>query len=305
MSEAGISTERQGVLVRALFKVLLDNPNGLSGREALAGMWNLEPPTLYESGYYPSQPRDIRGNIATRFFTVNCVKAGWMEKSASVWTLTEEGVVAYRQFPDPGDFARECLKRYNEWKNQQGDEGSGTTNTDDGETIGEDSDQVTAAAILETAREDAWAEIVRYLGKIDPYDFQQLIAGLLEAMGYHVAYISPPGPDRGLDILAFTDPLGTEGPRIKVQAKRRTEKTTVEGFRSFLSLIGSSDAGIYISAGGFTSEAEKEARFAHQRVMLIDLEKLVSLWISNIEKIDPTSRSLLPLVPVWYLTPEA
>ncbi len=37
---------------------------------------------------------------------------------------------------------------------------------------------------------------------MNPYEFQDLVAALLKAMGYHVNYVSPPGPDRGLDIVA-------------------------------------------------------------------------------------------------------
>src|SRR5581483_1369220 len=35
-----------------------------------------------------------------------------------------------------------------------------------------------------------------------------LVAALLRAMGYHVSWVAPPGPDRGVDIIARTDPLG-------------------------------------------------------------------------------------------------
>jgi restriction system protein len=67
------------------------------------------------------------------------------------------------------------------------------------------------------AAEGVWSEISRYLAEMPPYDFQELVAVLLRAMGYHVSYVSPRGPDQGLDIIAFTDPLGATGPRIKVQ----------------------------------------------------------------------------------------
>jgi len=38
-------------------------------------------------------------------------------------------------------------------------------------------------------------------------------------MGYHVAWVAPPGPDGGVDVIAQSDPLGINGPRIKVQVK--------------------------------------------------------------------------------------
>jgi hypothetical protein len=37
------------------------------------------------------------------------------------------------------------------------------------------------------------AEIEEHLEQMNPYDFQDLVAGLLRALGYHVAWVSPPG----------------------------------------------------------------------------------------------------------------
>ena len=97
---------------------------------------------------------------------------------------------------------------------------------------------MTATATLEEADESAWGEIAQHLRQMSPYDFQDLVAALLGGMGYHVSWVSPPGKDRGVDILAYTDPLGAEGPRIKVQVKRRNDtKTTVDDLRSFMAVL--------------------------------------------------------------------
>jgi restriction system protein len=45
---------------------------------------------------------------------------------------------------------------------------------------------------------------------------QQLVAGILRAMGYKTQ-ISPPGVDRGKDIVASPDGFGFEHPRIVVE----------------------------------------------------------------------------------------
>ena len=63
------------------------------------------------------------------------------------------------------------------------------------------------ASTIEEAEEAAWAEIEKYLQNMPPYDFQNLVAAPLRAMDYHVSWIAPPGPDKGIDILAHTDPL--------------------------------------------------------------------------------------------------
>lgn len=116
-----------------------------------------------------------------------------------------------------------------------------------------------------------------------PYDFQNLVGALLKGMGYHVLWTAPPGPDQGIDLIASSDPLGTRTPRIKVQVKRQVgTKIAVDGLRAFMAVLGDQDVGIFISAGGFTFEAQREACGQERRTLtLIDLDQLVRLWIEH------------------------
>ncbi len=135
-----------------------------------------------------------------------------------------------------------------------------------------------------------------------PYDFQNLVAALLRAMGYHVSWVAPPGPDKGIDILAHIDPLGTSTPRIKVQVKRRADKISADGLRAFMAVLGDQDVGIFVSTGGFTSDAESEARTQERRtVTLVNLEKLFDLWAQHYDKVSDGDKRLLPLRSVYYL----
>lgn len=137
-----------------------------------------------------------------------------------------------------------------------------------------------------------------------PYDFQNFVAALVRAMGYHVSWIAPPGRDGGIDILAHTDPLGIKMPRIKVQVKRRTDKITVDGHRSFMAVLGDQDVGLFVSAGGFTREAESEARTQEKRkITLLGLEQLFDLWLEHYAKVEEADRQLLPMKPVYFLAP--
>ena len=110
----------------------------------------------------------------------------------------------------------------------------------------QEEEAVEAASALEEAEESAWGEIRDYLATMPPYDFQQLVAALLRAMRYHVLWVAPPGPDRGIDIIAHSDPLGTAKPRIKVQVKRQAEtKISVDGLRAFMAVLADDDVGIF------------------------------------------------------------
>jgi restriction system protein len=300
VKKPGISMERQGELIRGVFKILLDHPEGLSGRQVMDRLPEVVPFTEYEQGHYDSNPTETRGVIATRFWTVNCVKAGWLVKSKAAWTLTEAGREAYEKYPDPRDLARESQRKYEAWKKQQV-----VADAEVGEDLGadeEEAESVTETMSVELAEEAAWTHISAHLAAMDPYDFQNLVAALLRAMGYHVGWVSPPGPDRGIDVVAYTDPLGATGPRIKVQVKRRADKIAVDGVRAFLAVLGTHDVGLFISTGGFTSDAEREVRGQeNRRVTLIDMEKLFDLWVEHYESIADADKTLLPITPVYFL----
>ncbi len=54
--------------------------------------------------------------------------------------------------------------------------------------------------------------------------------------------------------------------------------------------------------GGFTSDAESEARtHEKRRITLLSLEQLFELWVEHYAKIPEDLRNLLPLKPIYYL----
>ena len=289
---ADITPRRKGELVRGVFQLLLTQPDGLPAKDILKKIEQVVPPNAFEDSDYPNRPGVRRYERIIRFSTIPAVKAGWLVKDKGQWTLTEEGRHAFVKFTDPEQFLRESMRLYRLWARSQ-------SKTED---EGEDESPQTAATTLEEAEEAAWAEIDTYLAEMNPYDFQELVAGLLRGMGYYIAWISPPGPDRGVDIIAHADPLGVTGPRIKVQVKRRADKINVDGIRSFMALMAEGDVGLFVSTGGFTKEAESEARHKERRrMMLLDLKRLFDLWVEHYERIPEEERRLLPLRKVYFL----
>jgi restriction system protein len=255
-------------------------------------------PTEFESQTYESG--GLRFDVSVRFSSIGCVKAGWLLKQKGRWSLTDEGRKAYDAFRDPEVFWRQVIKQYREWKASQPNAEPETADEPEEPT------SATAASItFEQAEEQPWEEISPYLRGMNPYDFQDLVASLLRAMGYHVAWVSPPGKDGGLDIVALTDPLGTRPPRIKVQVKRQIHAVSVDGLRSFLALLGDDDVGLFVSTGGFTRDAADEARTQEKRkVVLVDLERLFDLWVEHYARLNDEARRRLPLKPIHFLAPE-
>lgn len=292
---------REGELLRALFEVLRQSPEGIPAREALERLASRVQLTEYERGSFPSGGR--RFEKIVRFASINPVKAGWMMKSRGSWALTESGKTAFTQFKDAEQFAREASRLYRDWLSSQPEDadslepvsGAGPVQT------GAARD---APAIYEEADEQAWAEIERHLGQMPPYDFQAFVAGLLRSMGYFVPHVAPPGKDGGVDMVAFRDALGVQAPRLKVQVKRHQQSVSVEGVRAFLSTLSENDVGIFVNFGGFTRDAEDLARNQERRqITLVDLDRLVGLWIDNYGRLDDDARRLMPLRPVHFLAP--
>lgn len=294
-----ITRRRTGEMLRQLVEVLLPVPEGIQAREALAELEKRLTLSEYEKGEYASGGK--RFDKIVRFATVDLVKAGWLHKEKGRWTVTSEGMKAYQAFHDPEAFYKEAVRLYHQWKaNKPLDIG----NQD--EEVEEETPGKVASITLEQAEEQAWYEIDQYLRTINPYEFQEIVASLLRAMGYHVSWIAPAGKDGGIDILAASDPLATRPPRIKVQVKRQSQAVNVDGLRSFMALLGDGDVGIFVSVGGFTRDASEEARTQEKRkVTLLDNEQLFDLWVEYYNKLKEEDRRRLPLQPVYFLAPES
>ncbi len=299
---AHITAQRVGELLKALFEILRVQPDGIQAGEALERLARGVTLTLYEAGTY-ERTRQRRFENIIRLATIDCVKAGWLVKHKGTWTLTEAGLAASLKYADPGELYREALRLYRAWKASQSERvgPNGAGNGADAERA-----ETSAAITFEQAEEQSWKEIERCLLIMNPFDFQHMVAGVLRAMGYHVSWISSPGKDGGVDIVAFNDPLGTRPPRIKVQVKRVSQKVDAGGLKSFVAIVNDDDVGLYVSSGGFTRDAEEFARNQERRkITLIDLERLLDLWIEFYPKLDESARRRLPLTPIYFLTPEA
>ncbi len=291
---------RRGQIKQTVLRILAD-AGAMSASDVVDLARERLLPTDYELGSYPSQPGVPRIDTMIRYGTIGPVKAGWLIKNRGTWEITPEGRDALSEFPDPELLNEEASRAYRQWK-------TGQSEADAVEDDLESELEVNlgfAALALEGAQEAALREIREHLRRIPPYDFQKLVAALLRAMGYFVPWVAPAGKDGGVDIVAFTDPLGATGPRIKVQVKRHnTGKISAVDLRAFLAVLGQQDVGIYVTTSDFTSDAMAEARQQEtRRVTLIGLTDLLELWSEHYSKIEEADRSLLPLQPVYFLAP--
>lgn len=292
-----ITRQRTGQFLKAIFRLLLDKPEGMPAKEVLSEIPKAIPLTEYESGYYPSSVNSQRFEKIVRFATIDLVKAGWMVKNKGRWFITEEGRQAYKKYADPEEFYKEAVRLYHEWKKSRPEE--------EEIEFDEIEESPKIALTIEEAEEFAQQQIREIIAAINAYEFQDLVADLLKAMGYFIYWVAPPGKDGGIDIIAYSDPLGANGPRVKVQVKHKINQAIpVEPLRAFLSVIGIDEIGLYVSSGGFTSNAHEESRSQDKRkITLIDLDALVELWIEYYPKLSQEARQRLPLKPIYFPAP--
>ncbi|MFD0935423.1 restriction endonuclease [Methylobacterium trifolii] len=297
---AVITRRRTGEFLRKLFELLITDPSGVKASTLVEAVGNAFSLTEYEKGLYPSGGQ--RFEKILRFATVDCVKAGWLQKNKGLWLVTEAGQKAYTQFQDPEIFYKEACRLYGVWKAER----DAVSSPDKAHSS---NSEIEAAAeklgvTFEEAEEHAWGQIEDFLKTSDPFEFQDIVADLLRGMGYHISWISPPGKDGGIDIIAYTDPLGATGPRIKVQVKRWKNKVDSDALRSFIATINGGDVGIFVCLAGFTKDAADCARNQESRRMtLIDARRLVDLWVEHYARLEDTARRRLPLVPIYFLAP--
>lgn len=140
------------------------------------------------------------------------------------------------------------------------------------------------------------------ISRLDWHEMQELVAGLLRAMGYKTR-ISPAGSDRGKDIIASPDGFGFEQPRIIVEVKHRPNTAMdSQAIRSFLGGRHKDDKGLYVSTGGFTKDAKYEADRGAIPLVLLDLDDLAKELLRHYGEMDMEARSLIPLTKIYWPT---
>lgn len=138
---------------------------------------------------------------------------------------------------------------------------------------------------------------------IDPEEFEDLVAAVLRSMGYQASTTSS-GSDHGIDIVAHPDPLGFDDPMIKVQVKQRSSRTSSSSLRDFIGTLSTNDKGLFVSTGGYTSDAREEAERTDRRITLLDRDEFIDLLLENYEDIETEYRNLIPLKEVYVPTKE-
>ena len=287
--------------VGEIMKIVLTELKKAGGEAKLKDLFERSEPRLNLSEYEKAVHENsgyIRWRSVVHFYSIDCVKAGYLQKASGRWSLTPEGEKALKL--PAAEFIKSAVQQYRAWK---ANKAKPEEELPDAPEEPEEEKLVRQTA-HESAVAQARSEIEDRINNLGWYDFQKLVAELLVAMGYHVPFIAPPGRDGGIDVVAYKDPLGTVDPRIKAQIKHREEKVTVREVRELEALLRKEgDIGLIVSSGGFTSEVEREIRASSKHIETMDLDRLIKLWQQYYDQIPEAGKLLMPMVKLFFLAP--
>jgi restriction system protein len=221
--------ERIGLLMKTALQGIKENGGQLPVRDVLRYVEEHVQLTEHERQRYEKSGY-VRWEALIHFYSIDCLKAGWLRKNKGIWYITDDGIDALRLSPE--DFIKQAQEKYREWKSKH----SIKEDKEESAELEQETEVIRRTA-YEQAVSVARKEIEEYISQLGAYEFQDLVAALLRGMGYYTPFISPQGKDGGFDILAYKDPFGSTTPRIKVQVKHRNQKVTVKEVRELASLL--------------------------------------------------------------------
>lgn len=153
---------------------------------------------------------------------------------------------------------------------------------------------------LAQAARDQLAKLIiaRFMG----HGMARLVDAVLRAQGY-TTYLSPEGPDKGIDILAAPEPMGFGEPRVCVQVKSgdsALDRPTLDQLIGVMQNVQASH-GLLVSWGGFKSSVDKEEATQFFRVRLWDQGDLIDQVLLHYDRLDEEIKVELPLKRIWVV----
>lgn len=239
---------------------------------------------------------NIRWQSIMHFSSVDYVKAGYLLKKKGHWTITPEGEEVIKLGAEK--MQDKAQQQYREWRaSKERAIEPQTTATEETE------DPVKEAIIeLENLEEQANNGIRDYIRGKNPYEFQDMVAALLKAMGYYIQSVAPKGKDGGVDVVAYVDPLGAQTPRIKVQVKHRPEAVIgASDIRALLGILRSGDIALFVTSGVYSPDAKSTAASSREFIRLIDGDEFIEMWQNYYDKMSDDDKNMLPLKRISFL----
>lgn len=247
--------------------------------------WELEP---------AGKNKYIRWTNSFQFYSINYAKAGLIVKQKGMWYLTPEGEAALKLSPE--EVMEKGEVAYREWRKLNPRE-----DKRDEEPTDENAERDRAEE-LNLLESDAREGIRQFIVSKSPYEFQDMAAALLRAMGYHTPFIAPKGKDGGIDIIAYLDPLGAQTPRIKVQVKHKPDTAIgASEVRALSGILKAGDIALFVTSGTYSADARNAASGNDKFIRLIDGNDFIDMWQEYYDKMTDDDKNMLPLKRIAFL----
>ena len=236
----------------------------------------------------------IRWTNSFQFYSIDYQKAGFIVKKNGTWYITPEGEKALKKSAE--EVMTIANDAYHEWRRLNPKEDNPYEEPTD-ETAEKDN-----SMNLDMLESDAREGIKRYIVAKSPYEFQDLVAALLRAMGYHTPFVAPKGKDGGIDIIAYLDPLGAQTPRIKVQVKHKPDTAIgAAEVRALLGVLKAGDIALFVTSGTYSADARNAASGNDKFLRLIDGDEFIEMWQEYYDKMSDDDKNMLPLKRISFL----
>ncbi len=236
--------------------------------------------------------QNIRWWSVTQFYSIDYNKAGYILKKQGSWYLTPEGEEAIKLGAD--QILRNANAAYRKWRQEK--------DLDADDAVEEETPEKETIVNIERLEEQANDGIRKYIKAKNPYEFQDMVAALLRAMGYYTPFIAPKGRDGGVDVIAYIDALGAKTPRIKVQVKHRPDDCIpAKDIRSLLGILRDGDIALFVTSGTYSQQARTEALTSKTYIKLIDGEEFIQMWQDNYSKMTDDDKNMLPLKHIAFV----
>lgn len=236
----------------------------------------------------------IRWTNSFQFYSIDYQKAGFIIKKNGTWYITPEGEKALKKNPE--EVMNIANAAYHEWRRLNPKDDNPSEEPTD-ETVEKDN-----AVNLDLLESDARDGIRKYIISKSPYEFQDLVAALLRAMGYHTPFVAPKGKDGGIDIIAYLDPLGAQTPRIKVQVKHKPETAIgASDVRALSGVLKTGDIALFVTSGTYSTDARNAASGNDKFIRLIDGDEFIEMWQEYYDKMSDDDKNMLPLKRISFL----
>lgn len=151
----------------------------------------------------------------------------------------------------------------------------------------------------ENALEEIADQIIR---KSKGHEMAKIVAAILEAKGF-TTYISPPGPDKGVDILASQGALGFGSPCICVQVKSGADPVDRPTLDQLIGTMSNHKAeyGLLVSWGGFKNSVLSETANHFFKVRLWTHKDVLQEFLKHYKELPEEMQEAIPLKRIWII----